>query len=51
MFVLSSKLKSLKAKLKVWNKEVFGNVHSFVKDNEQKLEEIQNQIHISGHND
>jgi len=49
--ILSTKLKNLKAKLKIWNKEVFGNVHNFVKDAEQKLTDIQTQIHNEGHSD
>ena len=51
MFVLSQKLKSLKSKLKSWNKEVFGNVHGLVKDAETHLLNIQNQIDTSGHSD
>ena len=51
MHILSTKLKNLKAKLKIWNKEVFGNVHNFVKDAEQKLTDIQTQIHNEGHSD
>jgi mannosylglycoprotein endo-beta-mannosidase len=51
MYILSTKLKRLKAHLKTWNKEVFGNVHSFVKVAEDELLAVQNQIHTNGHND
>jgi hypothetical protein len=44
MFVLSQKLKSLKLKLKTWNKETFGNVHELVKNAETHLLQIQTQI-------
>jgi len=51
MYILSTKLKLLKNKSKVWNKEVFGNVHALVYDAEQHLANIQNQIQLSGHSD
>jgi hypothetical protein len=51
MFILNSKLKRLKVKLKLWNKEVFGNVHAAVKDVEHVLQNIQHQIHLTGHSD
>ena len=51
MFVLNKKLKILKHKLKLWNKEVFGNVHDHVKVAEQKLHEIQEQIQVNGHSE
>jgi len=51
MFVLHSNLKLLKMKLKQWNKDVFGNIHSNVEQDENKLADIQNQINIHGHND
>jgi hypothetical protein len=51
MFILSSKLKMLKEKLKIWNREIFGNVHDYVKKAESNLVDIQNQIHLNGHND
>ncbi|MCI08111.1 RNA-directed DNA polymerase (Reverse transcriptase), partial [Trifolium medium] len=51
MYVLNVKLKRLKDKLKTWNKEVFGNVHSYVKDAEKSLQHIQSQIHLDGHSD
>lgn len=50
LFVLSSKLKILKDKLKIWNKEVFGNIHSYVNEAEKKLEKVQEQIQQQGHN-
>jgi len=51
MFVLSQKLKSLKLKLKTWNKQTFGNVHELVKNAETHLQHIQSQIDTSGHSD
>jgi hypothetical protein len=51
MFILSRKLKLLKEQLKVWNKDVFGNVHIFVRDAEERLVNIQNQIQMNGSND
>jgi len=51
MFVLSSKLKTLKDTLKVWNKNCFGNVHNFVKQAEQDLQTVQELIQVSGHSD
>lgn len=51
MFILSQKLKNLKAKLKLWNINVFGNVQVAVKNAERNLLHIQNQIHTDGHND
>jgi ribonuclease HI len=51
MFVLSQKLKSLKAKLKTWNKECFGNVNEMVTAAELHLQQVQMQIQVRGHND
>lgn len=51
MFVLSQKLKSLKSKLKTWNRCVFGNVHELVRNAEAHLHSIQNQIDTLGHTD
>jgi hypothetical protein len=51
MYVLNTKLKRLKDKLKIWNKEIFGNVHSQVIDAEKNLQCIQSQIQIDGHTD
>jgi hypothetical protein len=51
MFILCSKLKRLKEHLRVWNSQVFGNVHSFVKDAEENLSSIQSQIHSNGYTD
>jgi hypothetical protein len=48
MYILNTKLKRLKDKLKIWNKEIFGNVHEYVKDAEQKLQVIQAQIQNDG---
>lgn len=51
MYVLSSKLKNLKEKLKIWNKDVFGNIYNAVTEAENMLHEVQDQIKIQGHND
>ena len=51
MFILTSKLKNLKTKLTVWNKEVFVNVHTYVDQAEANLNHIQNQIQTLGHSD
>lgn len=48
MFILNQKLKNLKQKLKLWNKNVFGNVNTIVKGAEQKLISIQADIDING---
>jgi hypothetical protein len=50
MFILSRKLKILKEQLKGRNKDVFGNVHAYVKEAEDDLAGIQNQIQQSGNN-
>ncbi|GAU50480.1 hypothetical protein TSUD_409650 [Trifolium subterraneum] len=51
MFILSTKLKRLKEKLRRWNKDIFGNVHSYVNEAEQDLSNIQAQLQTSGHTD
>lgn len=51
LHILSTKLKILKDKLKLWNKDVFGNIHGYVSEVEAKLAAIQHQIHLNGHND
>jgi hypothetical protein len=51
MYVLSQKLKNLKVKLKLWNKEVFGNVHELVSLAENNLHLIKLQIDTDGHSD
>ncbi|KAI5444993.1 hypothetical protein KIW84_013317 [Lathyrus oleraceus] len=51
MFILDTKLKRLKEKLKIWNKDIFGNVHEQVMKAEKQLKESQDEIHISGFND
>jgi hypothetical protein len=51
MFILTKKLKILKDQLKCWNKEVFGNVHAFVKEAENNLADIQSQIQLHGFTD
>jgi hypothetical protein len=51
MFILSKKLKLLKEKMKVWNKECFGNVNEVVSSADQNLHLIQSQIQTSGPTD
>jgi len=51
MYILSPKLKLIKEKLKTWNKEVFGNIHVLVKEGEQKLNVIQEEINRNDNND
>ncbi|CAJ2662070.1 unnamed protein product [Trifolium pratense] len=51
MFILITKLKRLKEKLRSWNKGIFGNVHSSVNEAEQDLNNIQIQIQNFGHSD
>lgn len=41
MYILSQKLKNLKARLKDWNKSTFGDVHSQVKAALADLDMIQ----------
>lgn len=48
MFVLTQKLKTLKAELKTWNKTVFGNVHNKVDSAMLTIEQIQNCINRDG---
>lgn len=51
MFILSQKLKNLKARLKDWNKNIFGDVHSKVNLALAEVDRIQNQINFSGGSD
>jgi hypothetical protein len=51
MYVLSQKLKILKAKLKCWNKDSYGNVHDLVSAVELNLNQIQTHIQEHGHSD
>ncbi|XP_019435469.1 PREDICTED: uncharacterized protein LOC109341956 [Lupinus angustifolius] len=44
MYVLSQKLKALKEDLKVWNKNVFGNIHLRVQASKSNVEFIQSCI-------
>jgi hypothetical protein len=48
MYILLSKLKLLKQKLKDWNHNVFGNVHAIVKTAENNLAAIQDVIDDQG---
>lgn len=51
MYVLSSKMKLLKGRLKAWNHDTFDNVHEFFKTAEQSLQHVQNQIQNLGYSD
>jgi len=51
MYILSQKLKMLKEKLKVWNKETFGDIHLQVKNATAQLDAIQAEINRDGHTD
>ncbi|XP_019427157.1 PREDICTED: uncharacterized protein LOC109335477 [Lupinus angustifolius] len=51
MYVLSKKLKGLKAILKIWNKEVFGNIHFRVKNALDLVELIQQKLSTEGQSD
>ncbi|XP_019430036.1 PREDICTED: uncharacterized protein LOC109337512 [Lupinus angustifolius] len=51
MYILASKLKGLKAILKVWNNEVFGNIHIRVKEAFKNLEDLQLRITNEGQSD
>ncbi|CAI8586609.1 unnamed protein product [Vicia faba] len=51
MFILQKKLQILKSKLKEWNHSTFGNVHDTVKDTEDNLKNIQDQIAVNGNSD
>lgn len=51
MYILSTKLKRLKEKLKDWNKEIFGNIHQQVVAAVKRLHDIQEEIHESGFKD
>jgi len=42
MYVLSQKLKNFKNRLKVLNKEVFGNIHVLAREYKMKLHDVQN---------
>jgi len=51
MYILTKKLKLLKDRLKIWNKNVFGNVHQFLREAEQTLHHIQYQIQMTNPSD
>ncbi|KAK2352799.1 hypothetical protein QL285_090510 [Trifolium repens] len=51
MYILSNKLKLVKQKLKIWNKGTFGNVHELVKNAENKLNFIHDQLSLNGPSD
>lgn len=51
LFVLTEKLKNVKAKLKVWNRKDFGDVNENVKAAEMELNQIQSEIDLGGATD
>jgi len=51
MFVLSHKLKVLKERLKRWNRDIFVNVYVLVKETEEKLKSLQDNIDVNCHTD
>lgn len=51
MYVLTQKLKLLKDKLKAWNLNTFGNIHSHVNTANQLVDDIQEQIDRTGYTD
>src|ERR1044072_2046451 len=51
IFVLKEKLKLLKEKLKVWNKEIFGDLNLKRKDLIARLNELDKQVEDGGPND
>jgi hypothetical protein len=51
MFILKTKLKSLKPILKAWNKEIFGDVHTKVASAVAEVDSIQQIINDSGYTD
>lgn len=48
MFVLTKKLKSLKSRLKEWNKNIFGDVHLRVSNAMQQVYSIQQHLDENG---
>ena len=48
MFILTAKLRSLKKDLKIWNRNVFGNIHERVDKAKKELENIQLLLSNSG---
>lgn len=51
MAILSRKLNTLKAELKIWNKVTFGNVHLLVENALSEVDRIQHDISIGGMSD
>ncbi|CAL0326169.1 unnamed protein product [Lupinus luteus] len=48
MFILSQNLRNLKATLRTWNKQVFGDIHTRVKNALARVDSIQNSINDLG---
>jgi hypothetical protein len=51
MHILKHKLKTLKPVLKIWNKDVFGNVQQNVDKALATVNDIQNKINVNGYSD
>lgn len=49
MYILNHRMKRLKVKLKALNHDIFGNVHSFVKEDEDIVNDVQVKIQTNGH--
>lgn len=49
MYVLSEKLRTLKRNLKARNSNLFGNVHTKVKEAESHLDVVQSDIQMGGY--
>lgn len=49
MYILCKKLQLLKSRLKIWNRDIFGNVHELVISPQVILDVIQNHIHSNGY--
>ncbi|KAI5402290.1 hypothetical protein KIW84_050057 [Lathyrus oleraceus] len=44
MFILNKKLQLLKSKLRMWNKDIYGNIHNQIKDMSSELSGLQRLI-------
>lgn len=51
MFQFQQKLKCLKAQIKRWNKETFGNIFQAQQDLNKEMQELQQKIITEGHNE
>lgn len=51
MFQFQQKLKFLKAQIKIWNKETFGNIFQAQQSLNKEMAELQQHIILEGHNE